>query len=729
MAGIEQREMNDLSEVDVTNSTFDNSLKFINSSSSLLANSSSLEFTDSMSQSSRDISTIESSCPSIDNGKTDTDTDEIPPADQSETFHEDSILFTSTQNNNTSTQNNNISRTPPLESELPPNSVSDETLVKEDGSASQCPCCDNEDSSQMIQCATCKSWLHFTCSALPPYQLYVFTKTQRKFECEMCINVPGDFLSKVKKCTADPPKANTGGTPDLSSQRSMLEDVLNNALRSLERNLVTTLTDNKYEIAELRLNAVTNDLSEEKRLKGNLERELAQARRKISELEQKSNQHVPPPSAALTEENASLRQSLADCLLAKENALGELRKITESRQQHIDRVEWLERDLARDHARNEADRERLLETERQLLSTQEALRVSKIRTQELSDEVLAYKASLAEYSKPTQPSWSSVAQEANRMMPDSRELSADSSTTSPSSSVTSSTMGQHNLTGHKQSSSGGDGQLHNMPRTKQPSATNQATRPQRETVEHSQPDLRSNTKDLDVLIIGNSHVSRIDAKKMYQKKTCEVVSLDNKSINGAVSYVRRCPLKPKTVILQVLSNDLSRYSVEDCLHNAQSLIDLCRNTFPESTIFMSEPLPRITSHPIDYNAKLQQARITMGTLRGCEIIKMDGPLAQMTSEVNSGDGIHLNRRGLGHLVRRYKAALAPSLGHNYSLERQQPSYRATPNPDNNRSQAEPQNPVPSPDVNRSQARPQSHELTSSDVHRLWTGMRSLFLGI
>ena len=286
--------------------------------------------------------------------------------------------------------------------------------------------------------------------------------------------------------------------------------------------------------------------------------------------------------------NASLRQSLADCFLDKENGLGELRKITGSRQHLIDRVEWLERDLARDHAWNVADREWILETESQLLSTQEALRVSKIRTEELSGEVLACKASLAEYSKPTQPSWSSVTQEANRMMPDSRELGADSPTMSPSSSVTSTTMDQLNSTGHKQSSAVCDGQLHNMPRPKQPSVTNQATRSQQETVKHSQPDMKSNTKDLDVLIIGNSHVSRIDAKKMYQK-TCKVVSLDNKTINGAMSYVRRFPLKPKTVVPQVLSNDndLSRYSVEDCLHNAQSLIDLCRNTFPGATIFMS----------------------------------------------------------------------------------------------------------------------------------------------
>ena len=65
-----------------------------------------------MSQAYRDVSTIESSCPSIDNSNTD----------------EYSYLFTSTQNSNTS-------RTPPIESELPPNSVSDETQVKGDGSA------------------------------------------------------------------------------------------------------------------------------------------------------------------------------------------------------------------------------------------------------------------------------------------------------------------------------------------------------------------------------------------------------------------------------------------------------------------------------------------------------------------------------------------------------------------------------------------------------------------
>ena len=181
-----------------------------------------------------------------------------------------------------------------------------------------------------------------------------------------------------------------------------------------------------------------------------------------------------------------------------------------------------------------------------------------------------------------------------------RETGADSLTTLSSSFGT--TMSQPKLTVHKQSSAMWDGQPHNMPCPKQPSVTN---RPQQETVEHSQLDMRSNTKHINVLIFDNSHICRINAKKMYQKKSCEVASLDNKSINGAASYVRRCPLKPKTVVMQVLSNDLTRYSVDDCLHNAQSLIDLWRNTFPQATVFMSKPLPRITNQPVDYNTTLQ----------------------------------------------------------------------------------------------------------------------------
>lgn len=45
--------------------------------------------------------------------------------------------------------------------------------------------CEEEESS--IQCQDCRRWLHYRCSDLPPYQLYLYETTQRHFTCEFCV--------------------------------------------------------------------------------------------------------------------------------------------------------------------------------------------------------------------------------------------------------------------------------------------------------------------------------------------------------------------------------------------------------------------------------------------------------------------------------------------------------------------------------------------------------------
>ena len=65
----------------------------------------------------------------------------------------------------------------------------------------------------------------------------------------------------------------------------------------------------------------------------------------------------------------------------------------------------------------------------------------------------------------------------------------------------------------------------------------------------------------DVLIIGNSHTSRINPKKIYKNKTCLVHELTSKGILGAEQYIDSCPVvNPKTIVFQVGSNDLDHYS-------------------------------------------------------------------------------------------------------------------------------------------------------------------------
>ena len=66
---------------------------------------------------------------------------------------------------------------------------------EENGAESNsCPFCDhnNGDSDCMIQCDTCKMWVHYVCTNLPEYQLLAFISTSRKFEYAKCIseNIP-----------------------------------------------------------------------------------------------------------------------------------------------------------------------------------------------------------------------------------------------------------------------------------------------------------------------------------------------------------------------------------------------------------------------------------------------------------------------------------------------------------------------------------------------------------
>ena len=59
-----------------------------------------------------------------------------------------------------------------------------------------CPICKNHKdlNSKSIQCNNCLLWIHFNCTQLPRYQLYVYDSTNRKYMCELCAVTPDTFL-------------------------------------------------------------------------------------------------------------------------------------------------------------------------------------------------------------------------------------------------------------------------------------------------------------------------------------------------------------------------------------------------------------------------------------------------------------------------------------------------------------------------------------------------------
>ena len=64
---------------------------------------------------------------------------------------------------------------------------------------------------------------------------------------------------------------------------------------------------------------------------------------------------------------------------------------------------------------------------------------------------------------------------------------------------------------------------------------------------------------VDFLIIGNSNTSHIKPWRIFgQSKTTRVVTLENKTIEGATDFIDGCDLKPRVVVLQVAGNNLAR---------------------------------------------------------------------------------------------------------------------------------------------------------------------------
>ena len=166
------------------------------------------------------------------------------------TFNEDSIEFASTQyyqnSQNVNVQNDSavlnstdISSTSPAKDIDPRNYVCDNTLLRCANSVRSCVKCPRSDDNCMLQCATCRSWLHYGCTNLPQYQLYAFSRTSRKFECEKCVRVTDTFIKQVHSSrssahTASPipvARPTKNADNDILQSKTAINDIINNATK------------------------------------------------------------------------------------------------------------------------------------------------------------------------------------------------------------------------------------------------------------------------------------------------------------------------------------------------------------------------------------------------------------------------------------------------------------------------------------------------------------------
>ena len=160
-----------------------------------------------------------------------------------------------------------------------------------------CTCCHHPDSDDMIQCANCKKWLHYVCTMLPSYQLWVFTSTCRTFECSACVQVPEDFQNKFHVClTNQETQTESDTSSELASTATQTYAELSSSdirvaitqnFKKLEASMVDCLRGFRGDIDYQELSHTKEALNEQCKKINDLSRYLAAAQKALRESEQR----------------------------------------------------------------------------------------------------------------------------------------------------------------------------------------------------------------------------------------------------------------------------------------------------------------------------------------------------------------------------------------------------------------------------------------------------------
>ena len=73
----------------------------------------------------------------------------------------------------------------------------DEDVSNQDIQDTKCGKCQSPVTKSGIQCVSCKKWYDYKCTMLPPYQLYIYETSQRKYTCHKCSGVTARFLNSL----------------------------------------------------------------------------------------------------------------------------------------------------------------------------------------------------------------------------------------------------------------------------------------------------------------------------------------------------------------------------------------------------------------------------------------------------------------------------------------------------------------------------------------------------
>lgn len=175
--------------------------------------------------------------------------------------------------------------------------------------------------------------------------------------------------------------------------------------------------------------------------------------------------------------------------------------------------------------------------------------------------------------------------------------------------------------------------------------------------------------DIDLLVVGNSHVQNIEGNKLYKFRSVKVLALPDgiKTIEGAHKELEKIDVKnPRVVLLHVSDNSLCFKSAQACTAEMHDLLKSYMSKFPNSKIVISEALPRLMANSGQTNRYMDNAnefnQIMRDVMNDSNLVITHPGLQNPHSHQYDRFGLHLTGKGLRTFVAELKLVVNPLLG-------------------------------------------------------------------
>ena len=172
----------------------------------------------------------------------------------------------------------------------------------------------------------------------------------------------------------------------------------------------------------------------------------------------------------------------------------------------------------------------------------------------------------------------------------------------------------------------------------------------------------------DALLIGNSLMDKINPALVLAPKFTKIHKLEKKNLDGALEYLSSDSvkdIKPKTVILHCLENNISKESGPVVLNKLKKVVSKHNSVFPGTPLAVVEPIGRGKNEE-QYNEVATYVRENLHTVVDRDMIIRTENLQTVDRKLFSADLVHLRPAGRSQLCVAYKKHMYPLLGMEYT---------------------------------------------------------------